>query len=88
MVLGGVWGKQLENDPLDPKMSQIDSVPVLRFAPPEIKYDENVATCMKSMQGHHKLADLLLLANHRHPFLYIVPLSRTPRKFITESPLL
>ncbi|KAF7885461.1 uncharacterized protein EAF02_003970 [Botrytis sinoallii] len=42
------------------------------ICPPEIKYDENVATCMKSMQGHHKRANLLLLANHRHPFLYIV----------------
>ncbi|TGO37083.1 hypothetical protein BHYA_0106g00160 [Botrytis hyacinthi] len=33
MALGGVWGKQLEIDPLAPKMSQIYSVPVLRFAP-------------------------------------------------------
>ncbi|KAM3152465.1 hypothetical protein ABEW05_007138 [Botrytis cinerea] len=84
----GFWwcvGKQLEIDLWDPKMSQIYLVPVLRFAT-ETEYDENVATCMKYMQGRHKLADLLLLANHRHPFLYIVPLSQIPQKFITESP--
>ncbi|TGO63042.1 hypothetical protein BOTNAR_0105g00010 [Botryotinia narcissicola] len=33
MALGGVWEKQLKIDSLDPKMSQICSVPVLRFAP-------------------------------------------------------
>ncbi|KAF7925421.1 uncharacterized protein EAE97_010502 [Botrytis byssoidea] len=110
MALGGVWGKQLEIDPLDAfyawsfdikkklLMTATDNLgdrirkclKSILFPcydlPPEIKYDENVATCMKSMQRHHKLAYLLLLANHRHPFLYIVPLSRTPRKFITESP--
>lgn len=40
-----------------------------RVASKNGKYDRNVATCMKSMQGHHKLADLLLLVNYGHSFL-------------------